>query len=74
MAVSISVQKKVVLYYLGSVVQNYLPGLSLIIPHIPLMALDAANCATPPFYVFLKMIGHLNSCSCNFSQVTNGEL
>lgn len=73
MAVSISVQtNSVILYCLGSVVQNYLPSLSLITPHMPLMALDAAKCATPPFKVFLKIIRHLNS-SCNFSQVTNVE-
>lgn len=75
LAVGISVQKTkgVILYSLGSGVQNYLPSLSVITPHLPLMALDAANCATPPFYIFLKIIRHLNS-SCNFSQVTNIEL
>lgn len=62
-----------ILYCLGSGVQNDLPNLSLITPYLPLMALDAANCATPPFYIFLKIIRHLNR-SCSFSQVTNIEL
>lgn len=73
-AVSMSVHTKgVILYSLGSVIQNHLLSLSLITPHVPFLALDAANCAPPPFYSFLRIIKHLNS-SCSFSQVTDVEL